>query len=208
MRPGTAWIDLTSTSPMVGSELRSLAAGIECLDAPMGGGPDAALEGTLELYVGGDRETVERYRAILETLGRIHVVGGPGSGQIVKLLVNLLWFGQAVATGEALLLARRAGLDLRTVRQALIHSAADSRFIRRDLVGLFEGDYLTSFGLDRCCEELDAVTELAQQLEVPFELSGVVRDLHARALQRFGARGVELLAVALLEEMAGIDLRA
>lgn len=207
MKPGGAWIDLTSTSPRIGAQLRSLAVGIACLDAPMGGDPDAAREGALDLYVGGDRGTVESHRAILETLGRIHEVGGPGSGQIVKLLINLLWFGQAVATGEALLLARRAGLDIARVRGALMHSSADSGFIRRDLVDLLGGDYMTSFGLDRCCEELDAIIGLAEELEVPFELSGAVRDLYARALDRFGARDGELLAVARLEEIAGTDLR-
>jgi 3-hydroxyisobutyrate dehydrogenase len=58
---------------------------------------------------------VERHRAMLEVLadpGRIAYVGGHGAGYLAKPLVNLLWFGQAIATAEALLLARRAGLHL------------------------------------------------------------------------------------------------
>jgi 3-hydroxyisobutyrate dehydrogenase len=204
--PGGSWIDLTSTSPQTGAELRALASHLECLDAPMGGGPDAAHTATLELFVGGAPETVERHRGILEALGTVHYVGGPGAGHVVKLLVNLLWFGQAVATGEALLLARRVGLDLGAVRDALANSAADSRFIRRDLGSLLAGDYLTDFGLDRCFEELDAIAELAHGLEMPFELSTLVRDLHARALERYGPRNGELLAVAMLEESAGFTL--
>lgn len=207
MTPGSAWIDLTSTSPRVAAQLRALAGGVECLDAPMGGGPDAARQGALELFVGGEPDTIERHRAILEALGRVHAVGRPGAGQIVKLLVNLLWFGQAVATAEALLLARRAGLDVSLVRGALTHSAADARFMHSDLDKLLDGDYLTSFGLDRCCEELAAITELAHDLEVPFELSMAVGDIYNRALERYGDRDGELLAVALLEEMAGITLR-
>ncbi len=206
MPPGGSWIDLTSTSPQTGAELRALASHLECLDAPMGGGPDAAHTGTLELFVGGAPETVERHRGILEALGTVQYVGGSGSGHVVKLLVNLLWFGQAVATGEALLLACRVGLDPAVVGDALANSAADSRFIRRDLGSLLAGDYLTDFGLDRCCEELDAIAELAHGLEVPFELSTLVRDLHARALERYGPRKGELLAVAMLEESAGFTL--
>ena len=53
-----------------------------------------------------------------------HRVGGQGAGYTAKLLVNLLWFGQAVATGEALLLARRAGIDLDVLRQAKIGTSA------------------------------------------------------------------------------------
>lgn len=206
--PGGSWIDLTSTSPQTGAELRAQASHLECLDAPMGGGPDEAQAGTLELFVGGAAETVERHRGVLEALGAVHHVGGPGAGRVVKLLVNLLWFGQAVATGEALLLARRVGLDLAVVREALANSAADSRFIRRDLGSLLEGDYLTDFGLDRCCEELDAIAELADSLKMPFELSNLVRDLYVRALERYGAQKGELLAVAMLEECVGFTLRS
>lgn len=207
IRSEVGWIDLGSTSPKVGERLRALAGDRQCLDAPMGGGPDAARAGALELFVGGDRETVERHRTILETLGRIHHVGRPGAGSIVKLLVNLLWFTEALATGEAMLLARRVGLDLPTVRDAFAGSAADSSFVRRELGALLEGDYLTNFGLDRCVEELDAITDLARELEVPFELSTLVRELHTRALERYGPRGGELLVVAMLEEQSGITLR-
>jgi 3-hydroxyisobutyrate dehydrogenase len=207
MRQGGSWIDLTSTAPQTGAELRALTGHLECLDAPMGGGPDAAQAGTLELFVGAAPETVARHRRILEALGTVHHVGGPGAGQVVKLLVNLLWFGQAVATSEALLLARTVELDLPTVRDALANSAADSRFIRRDLDALLDGDYLSDFGLDRCCEELAAITELAHSLEVPFELSSLVGDLYARALERYGPRGGELLVAAMLEESAGFTLR-
>lgn len=204
-RPGT-WIDLTSTSPQVSAELRAAAGQLDCLDAPMGGGPDEARAGTLELFVGATTESLARHEALLKTLGRINHVGGPGAGTVVKHLVNLLWFGQAMATGEALLLAQRAGLDLSAVQSALRQSAADSSFLRRDLPALLDGDYLTDFGLDRCCEELEAVTDLARDLEVPFELSSLVRDLHDQALAHFGPRDGELLGVAMLEDRAGESL--
>ena len=69
---------------------------------------------------------VDRHRPILETLGRVDHVGDNGAGYTTKLLVNLLWFGQAVAVGEALLLARRAGIDLEVLRSAIGASSAAS----------------------------------------------------------------------------------
>jgi 3-hydroxyisobutyrate dehydrogenase len=210
---GSVWIDMTSNSPAVFAPVReeALARGVDVLEAPVGGGPTEAGEGTLQVFAGGDAEVFERCRPILEILAdprRVVRVGGHGAGHTAKLLVNLLWFGQAVATAEALLLGRRAGIDLGTLRRVLGDSAAGSEFIRRDLDALFAGDYLESFGLDRVCEELAAVTGLAHDLEVPSALSELVHHTYRRALARYGPVDGELSAVALLEEEAGLRLRA
>jgi 3-hydroxyisobutyrate dehydrogenase len=176
----------------------------------MGGGIAAARSGTLHLYVGGDAEVLRRRRPVLESVAdpeRIVLVGGAGAGYTAKLLVNLLWFGQVVATAEALLLGQRAGLDLEVLRAVLDGSAAGNEFIRHDLSALFAGDYMRSFGLDRCCEELDAAAELARVHGTPFELSELVGRVHRRALARYGPVDGELLAAALLEEEAGSLLR-
>lgn len=212
LTPGATWIDMSSSSPAVGRRIaeRARARGVGVLDAPVGGGVAAAVAGKLALFVGGDAMLVERHRALLGVVGdpeRILHVGGHGAGYTTKLLVNLLWFGQAVATAEALLLGRRAGIDLDVLREALASSAASSEFIRHDLEALFNGDYLESFGLDRCVEELATVTALARESGVPFELSKLVERIHRRALARYGAVDGELLAVALLEEEAGVPLR-
>jgi 3-hydroxyisobutyrate dehydrogenase len=206
------WIDMTSSSPAAGRVFAAAAQarGIDILEAPVGGGVPAARAGTLQLFVGGDIALLDRHRRLLEVLAdpqRICRIGGQGAGYTAKLLVNLLWFGQAIAAAEALLLARRAGLDLDVLRQALAGSAASSVFVRRDLGALLDGDYMASFGLDRCCEELAAVTALARDCGVPFELSAVVERIYQRALDRFGPVDGELLAVALLEEDAGTWLR-
>ena len=209
LRHGVTWIDMTSSSPVVARTLwaQAHARGIECLDAPMGGGPAAAAAGALQLFVGGNAEAVERHRALLAVLGSVEWVGAQGAGYASKLLVNLLWFGQAVANGEAFLLARRSGIDLEVLRSVLSRSAAASEFVRRDLDALLDGDYLETFGLDRCCDELDAIQTLAGELSVPFELSASVGRAYQAALERYGPIDGELLSVALLEERAGVTLR-
>ena len=209
LQPGATWIDLTSAAPAAAAELvaRAHRRGIECLDAPVGGGVEAAAAGALQLFVGGRREVIERHRTVLELLGRVEHVGDHGAGYTTKLLVNLLWFGQAVAVGEALLLARRAGIDLEVLRSALGRSAAASEFVRGDLGALLGGDYLESFGIDRCCEELATVVALADELTVPFDVSAAVERTYRAALARYGPIDGELLAVALLEERAGTRLR-
>jgi len=209
LRPRTTWIDLTSASPLLGSELVALARErqVECLEAPVGGGIAEAGAGRLELFVGASPAAVQRQRGLLEALGTVNHVGDNGAGYTTKLLVNLLWFGQAVAIAEALLVGRRAGLDLDVLRAALRRSAAASALIDRDLDALLKGDYMASFGLHRCCEELEAVRALAAELDVPFEHSALVAQTYSEALIRYGPVDGELLAVSLLEERAGLRLR-
>lgn len=209
---GATWIDMSSNSPSGAAPVwqRARERGVRTLEAPVGGGIPAARDGTLQLFVAGDAEVFERHRPLLGVLGdpaRTLRLGGHGAGYTAKLLVNLLWFGQAVATGEALLLAHAAGIDLGVLQRALADSAAAGRLVRDDLAALLDGDYLESFGLDRVCEELAAVTALARQHGVPFELSDLVDATYRRALARYGPRDGELLAVAHLEDRAGRRLR-
>jgi 3-hydroxyisobutyrate dehydrogenase len=174
---------LITVLPGPGEVQTLLARGVHILEAPVGGGVADATQGTLQVLVGGDAEVFARQRDLLEVLGgpgRVIHAGGYGAGYTVKLLINLLWFGQA------LLLGRAAGLDLGVVREALTPSAADSRFIRHDLDALFADDFMRSFGLDRCYEELQTVTELAHALGVPIQLSETVADVYRRAVQRYG----------------------
>jgi len=212
LRRGSTWIDMTSNSPAAVTEIRDalLDRGVQVLDAPAGGGVAAARQGTLQLLVGGQAEVVARHRDLLEILGRpgrVCHVGGYGAGYTAKLLINLLWFGQSVATAEALLLGQASGLDLGVLRDVLAVSAAGSEFIRRDLDALFVGDFMRTFGLDRCCEELQIVTGLARDHRLPFQVSESVAGLYRQALRRFGPADGELLAIALLEEQAGLRLR-
>lgn len=206
---GMGWVDMTSAAPAVGVELMTRAEqrGAECLEVTLGGGVPAARTGALQLFVGGSAHTLNRYRALLDVLGTVEHVGDRGAGYLSKLLVNLLWFGQAVAVSEALLLARRQGLDLDVFVAVLRRSAAASNFVGGDLDALLRGDYLKTFGLDRCCEELDAVVGLARDGNVPCELSTTVQRVYRDALTHYGPVDGELRAVALLEERAGLQLR-
>jgi len=208
LRSGSTWIDMTSADPQVALELMEHANwhGVSCLDAPIGGGPPAVRQGTAQLFVGGDRGVVEHQRRLLATLGTIEHVGAQGTGYASKLVVNLLWFTEAIAVVEALLLAKRRGVEIGALREALARSAASSAFLGRDLSRLLEGDYLTTFGLGRCVEELEATVEMAEGHGLPCDLTRLVRDTYGLALARYGHVDGELLPVAMLEEQAGFKL--
>jgi 3-hydroxyisobutyrate dehydrogenase len=209
---GSLWLDLTSGAPDVAERVAALAAdsGVASVGAPMAGGPTAAGSRALRFFVGGKPVAVDRARPLLVALGGLDAVeeigGGIGAGYTAKLLANLLWFGQVVAVTEALLLGVSLGLSVTVLRGTLARSAGGSVFIDEYLDRLLAGDYLESFGIDRCVEELDTLVRLANSTGVPFELSTLVTRLHREALERFGAIDGELLAAKLLEERAGITL--
>lgn len=211
LRPGSLWLDLSSTDPRVAETLaeRGRARGIDVVGAPMGGGVAAASARTLTFYVGGTDTAVERARPILLQLGdRIdHVGQAVTDGYTAKLLANLLWFGQLVAVSEALLLGQELGIPPARLRETLGASAGSSAFVEEYLDSLLDGDYAETFGLDRVVEELTVLTELAADAAVPFELSNYVARVHTEALARFGAVPGEMLAAKLLEERAGRTLR-
>jgi 3-hydroxyisobutyrate dehydrogenase-like beta-hydroxyacid dehydrogenase len=92
--------------------------------------------------------------------------------------VNLLWFGQAAAVTEALLLGRSLGLDPATLLGVFRRSAAGSAFLDGYGGALLDGDVLPAFGIDRVVEELDTLTALAEEASAPFELSTSVARLH------------------------------
>ncbi|HJP79765.1 MAG TPA: NAD(P)-dependent oxidoreductase [Pseudonocardiaceae bacterium] len=209
LAPSTIWVDLTSGSLEVGQDLARAAAehGIGYLDAPIGGGVPALRAGTVRLYVGGDPAVLAQVEPVLGAFAAtvLHM-GGPGSGYLTKLLVNLLWFGSAALTTEALLLAQRHGQIPDRLREALLGSAGDSAFVADHLPALLAGDYLSDFGLDRCVEELDAIERSAADAATPHPIMSAVVDLHRAALRRYGPVDGELMASALLEEQAGTRL--
>jgi 3-hydroxyisobutyrate dehydrogenase-like beta-hydroxyacid dehydrogenase len=207
---GSLWLDLTSSDPRVARTIadRAAARGVGSIGAPMAGGVSAAESGTLRFYAGGTPTGIDRARPALAALGTLdHVGDSIEAGYTAKLLANLLWFGQAVAVTEALLLGQALGLSPAVLRDQLAASAGGSVFVDEYLDRLLDGDYLASFGIDRCVEELETLVSLARGADVPFELSSTVARLHREALERFGAIDGELLAARLLEERAGRTLR-
>ena len=125
----------------------------------------------------------------------------------MKLLSNVLWFGQVVAVTEAMLLGRALGLDPVRLRGMLAERAGGSILLERDYAAVLQGQYMPSFGIDRVVEQLNTARVLAEAHRVPFELTALVERIHRQTLQRYGPIEGELLAARLLEERSGSMLR-
>jgi 3-hydroxyisobutyrate dehydrogenase-like beta-hydroxyacid dehydrogenase len=208
---GGTWIDLTSTAPDLAADLATAATarGVCYVEAAVGGGPTEARRGGLTLYVGGELSEVQRLRPVFEAFAdpaRIHHMGGHGAGYLTKLLINQLWFGQAVAVAEVLLLGAHAGLATDQLAEVLDSSPAASAFVHIHLKSLLAGDYLPAFGLARVVEELDSLARTADSAGTPWSLSKGVLEYHRQALAHFGDVDGELLGAAWLEHLAGQTL--
>jgi 3-hydroxyisobutyrate dehydrogenase-like beta-hydroxyacid dehydrogenase len=210
MPPGAIWVEMSTASPQTAADIATAARshGLRLLDAPVAGTPDDAQAGRLLAFVGGASTDLAAARDVIGAVAdRIAHVGPHGSGYLIKLMANSLWFSQAVAVAEMLCVAQRASLDLDVVRAAIGQSAAASHFLSVDADALLAGDDHTSFALTRCCDQLDAVLSLGAQLEIPLDGLAVVSEVHHRALARYGDVSGELLGARLIADEAGVDLR-
>ena len=161
----TSAVDLVQELVQVG-----LAKGVHYLEAPVTNAVDFAALGKLSIFVGGNEESFNRYKPVLEVIGeKIFYVGKPGNAATVKLLTNLLWFVSAATIGEALMLGGKAGVPLNTVWEAIKSSAGNSWVAEHDVPSIFAGHYDPSFSLDLCVKDLTLVNEIAnsQRSEEP-----------------------------------------
>ena len=212
LREGAIWVDMSTSTPVVGRALarEGEPRGVAVVDAPVAGMVRGAEAGTLQVFAGGSSVDVARILPLLEVMGdpdRVQHVGPRGSGYAVKLCLNLLWFIHAAASAEVLVLGAKAGVEVGTLRRALVGGPAGSVLLERDIDGVFEGDYDQSFTLDLVTKDLGLAVDLGRDLGVPLELSGLVEQLHRRARALYGDGAGELSAVRMAEEAAGIKLR-
>lgn len=211
MRPGSVWIDMSTSIPAVADRIRAQADGVHVLDAPVAGMTTGAAAGTLQIFVGGDEDVYRMVRPLLEAMGdpeKIQYVGRHGAGYTVKLMLNLLWFAHLVATAEVLTIGTQAGVDLKTLRRCLMEGPATSNFLEKDVLSVLnDGDYDEGFALALACKDLGLATDLAAQVGVPAELSALVEQIYRRARAQYGDNGGEMLPIKLYEDLTRTQLR-
>ena len=208
LRLGTTWVDLTTNRIELVAELASRApAGVRVVDSPVTGAVDGARSGRLTLFVGGDPDAVETVTPLLRELGSVVPCGPLGTGNVVKLVTNQLWFIASAAIGEGFALGLRHGVALDTLWQAIRNSVGDSFVARHDAPSIFAGHYDPSFTLDLCLKDLTLIRELQRDVLADLPLTDAARAAFARAVERYGARAPELTVAKRIEDDAGLSFR-
>lgn len=185
--------------------------GVAAVSAAMGGSVAETGASGPTFFVSGPDDAVDRAVPVLNVLaapGGVRRIGQRAEdGQIVKLLANGLWFTNALAAAEALLIGQKLGLNVEALHGFLQASAGGSRFLDEHADQLPDGDYLPSFSIDRVVEELSTIRRLQDMAGVDAPMLEASARHHHAALDQYGPALGELLGVRLLEERAGRQLR-
>ncbi len=203
------WIDLTTSSP---SLMRNLAKEFEALggfavDSPVTGSLDAAIRGDMIMFVGGSEKAISNAKEVLEVIGEIRCVGDYGNGYVAKLVNNQLWKIHATAIGEAMVLAKKAGLEPELWWKVMKGGAADSFVLQHDVPSIFSGHYDPSFRLELALKDLDLIQDLIKEHGTRSELTQACHERFQEAANRYGDEAGEMTVCKLIEEDANINLR-
>jgi 3-hydroxyisobutyrate dehydrogenase len=219
MRPGSTFIDMSTSSVDVAHEIQALAEprGVTVMEAPvsfLAKAPigDSRTSASLQMFIGGTPESFEQHLPLFRALGglpdQIYYAGPNGAGYAVKVLLNLLWFVYATGTSEVLAMASRLGLDLRMLQTALCASPTQSNFLQFDVNSVFErGDYDEGFTLGLVCKDIQLGLGLGEATGIDIPVARLVEQIHQRALDTYGPKSGEMSVVKLYEDAAGAPFR-
>ena len=178
------------------------------LDAPVSGGDIGAINGTLSIMVGGDSQTFETMKPILDVMGnpdKVVYVGGPGAGQLCKLCNQMVIGGTLAVVAEAFALAMKAGVDAGKVREALLGGFAQSRVLEVHGERVLKNTHQPGFKTHLYAKDMRNVVGALAEYDVPAPVSAIVQQLvHATMARDWGEKDNSIMGRIALE-MAGLE---
>jgi 3-hydroxyisobutyrate dehydrogenase len=206
-KAGTVLVDMTTSEPSLAREIYDAARanGVQSVDAPVSGGDVGAKNAALSIMVGGDKETVEAVRPLLECLGKtiIHQ-GGPGAGQHTKMVNQILIASNMVGVCEALLYATKAGLDLKTVLQSVGVGAAGSWSLNNLGPRIIDRNFEPGFFVEHFIKDMGIALDESKKLGLVMPGLALANQLYlAVQAQGLGRKGTHALMLAL-EHIANV----
>jgi 2-hydroxy-3-oxopropionate reductase len=179
-KPGTVVIDMSSIAPLASREISAAlqAKGIEMLDAPVSGGEPKAIDGTLSVMVGGKKEIFDRHYDIMKAMaGSVVYVGEIGAGNIAKLCNQVVVALNISAVSEALILAKKAGVDPDLVYQAIRGGLAGSTVMEAKAPMIMDRNFKPGFRIDLHIKDLNNVLETSHGVGAPLPLTAHVMEI-------------------------------
>ena len=212
IRPGAVYVDHTTNSPALVRQVHDAlqAKGVDMLDAPVSGGMEGAQTRDLTVLVGGESETFERCRPVLDAMAKtvLHV-GNIGAGCVCKITHNAASFIRSMGLMECLTLGVKAGVEPDVLLDAYKRSALGSNMdihVRLPAT-IFQGNFEPRFALKIANKDIGLAAELADQYDVPVQLVQACKDEMGEAMSRGLGDRDSSISLTLQEERAGVEIR-
>ncbi len=203
MRKGAILVDHTTASAHVAREIHAAAAarGIGFLDAPVSGGQAGAENGKLTIMVGGDAGTFADAEGVLALYARaVTLLGGPGSGQLTKMVNQICIAGLVQALSEGIAFAQRAGLDAERVLDVISKGAAQSWQMENRGKTMVAGKFDFGFAVDWMRKDLGICLDEARGNGAALPVTAFVDQLYSRLQSRGGGRADTSSLIRLLRD--------
>jgi 3-hydroxyisobutyrate dehydrogenase len=208
---GGTWIEMSTNDAVNIQRLAAQGAerGIETLESPVTGGVHRAAAGMITVLIGGRPAVYEAHREVFDAMGgKVFYVGELGKASVIKVITNMLAFIHLVADGEALMLAKKGGVDLSLAWEIIKASSGNSFVHETEGQLILNGSYNINFTMDLARKDLHFAHMMAREWGVPLDLASVTEQTFVRGRAAYGGGAQSTMIVKLLEDAVGTDLRA
>jgi 3-hydroxyisobutyrate dehydrogenase-like beta-hydroxyacid dehydrogenase len=208
-RDGLVCVDMTTIAPREAQAIAARLAerGVGFVDAPVTGSAPKAQDGTLTIMAGGAAADLARVGPVFDAIGETVVHVGPvGHGQTVKVLTNAVAAANIATLAQALLVGRRAGVDLDRMVEVLPRSAGGSRMGELKAQSMLTHDFTALFKLEHMLKDVGLALDAALEAGAPFPAAADARELLSAANGRGLGEQDFAAVVEVLEDLAGVRL--
>ncbi len=204
---GGVVVDMSSISPITTQRIAAALKdrGVAMLDAPVSGGEIGAIQGTLSIMVGGEESVFSRVKPILESMGKSVVrVGEIGAGGFAKLSNQIIVAGVLQAVSEAMVLAKKAGVDIQLVYEAIRGGMAGGRTLDMKIPAFVEGKFEPGFKMDLHIKDVKNALLAGKALGVALPSTGLVHELFSSCSAQGKGQKDHSVIFTLLEQLSGL----
>ncbi|WKN28998.1 NAD(P)-dependent oxidoreductase [Apilactobacillus kunkeei] len=184
----TILIDSTTSTPKLDEEIFSEGQkkGIETLDAPVSGGDVGAKKGTLTIMVGGNKETFDKVKPILDIMGsQVKLFGGPGKGQHTKMANQIMIAGTMTGMVEMYEYGKAAGLDLASMMDTVSSGSADNWSLDNYGPRILKGDFKPGFSAKHFLKDLRIALEGAEEMHIDLPATKLAKQLYDKMVNDY-----------------------
>lgn len=210
-RPGSIVVDSSSIDPMASREIAAALQekGIEMLDAPVSGGENGAIAGTLSFMVGGKQEVFDRVKPYLEAMGAaVTRCGEVGAGNVTKLCNQVMVASNLAGLAEALVLGMKGGVKPEVIIQATSGGMAGSRIMKDKAPKMIHHEFQPGFRVDLHLKDMNNVLSAARALGAPTPMAALVTEMLKQQMVQ-GGEALDHSAISrYFELLGGTELKA